>query len=226
MFQLATSVSHAGDIFDNFEDGNADGWWLGYSQHTPWVPGNWRVESGELVQDMAGDDFIALFNSDNLSDQIIEADIKLKGPSGYGGVTIWFQNDSNYLNVYIYPAAGEVWVSEKIDGSGNLTRYPFVLTQSNEFHNLRVETNNENGTLDVYIDDVFIFTHTIITSNRDGKSGLNNGNAGGYFDNFMISSSSIVDPLVNKDQRKNKGWKQYFFKNQGSCASFLERSEK
>ncbi len=57
---------------------------------------------------------------------------------------------------------------------------------------------------------------------------FDDGNAGGYFDNFNITSDSIVDPLTNKTQCKNGGWKVFTnpsFKSQGNCVSYLESNQ-
>ena len=166
---------------DNFDDGNADGWWLGYSQHTPWVDGNWRVEDGTLVQDQAGDAFIALLEGVESSDQTIEVQVKLNGPSGYGGVTLWFQDDNNWVNVLIYPAAKELWVLEYIDGVTNLSQYPYPTAENNIWYDLKVAANSKKGEMKVFINEDYVFTHDVATPNRTGQSGVNNGNAGGHF---------------------------------------------
>lgn len=195
IFGLTPSPSYAGSFFDNFDDGNADGWWLGYSQHTPWVNGNWRVEDGMLVQDQAGDQFNALVENLQIQNQTTEAQLKINGPSGYGGITIWYQGDNNWVNVFIYPAAQEVWVIEHIDNTSNLSRYPYTAGANNTWYNLRIDVNSANGELATYINGVYLFTHNVNTPYRTGQSGVNNGNAGGYFDNFKITSNDI--PPIN-----------------------------
>src|SRR5688572_11901087 len=102
---LSVSTAYAGTFSDNFNDGNAEGWWLGYSQHTPWVSGNWRVETGTLVQDQGADGFFAFVNNLQASSQMLETQLKLNGPSGYGGLAFWYQDNNNWVNVRLYPAA-------------------------------------------------------------------------------------------------------------------------
>ena len=49
------------------------------------------------------------------------------------------------------------------------------------------------------------------------------------FDNFNITSDSIIDPLTNKEQCKKDGWKTFTdptFKNQGQCVSYVEHLNK
>ncbi len=220
---ITTTSSYAISFFDNFDDGNADGWWLGYSQHTPWTNGNWRVENGVLMQDQSGDQFNALVENIQVSNQIIETQLLVNSPSGYGGITIWFQNDNNWVNVLIYPAANEVWVIERIDSANNLFRYPYASGANNTLYDLKVDADSTGGGLAVYINDVYLFTHTTITPYRNGQSGVNNGNAGGYFDNFNFTSSP-----TDKNQCKNNGWKAFnnpTFKNQGICVSYVISNE-
>lgn len=224
LFGIGVTPVYAGTFFDNFDDDNADGWWLGYSHHTPWVNGNWRVEYGKLVQDLGGDDFVALVENIQVSDQTVNTDIKINSPSGYDGITIWYKDSLNRIIINLYPASGGIWISEVVNGIFQSTRYPYI-SHNNIWYNLKVIANSVGSNLDVYIDDVYLFTHAVITPNRTGQSGVTNGNAGGYFDNFSITSDSIADPLADKEQCKNEGWKIFInpaFKNQGACISYLE----
>lgn len=233
LFGSITSSAYAGTFSDNFDDGNADGWWLGFSHHTPWVNGNWRVEDGKLVQDQAGDEFIALIDNLNLSAQTIETQLHTLGPSGYGGVTIWYKDNFHYTVVGMYPAAGLIYVTERT-GDGweyiHSTNYatPSVLTCA-ILCNLKVIADDVTGKLDIYLNDVYDLTYTVLTTYRTGQSGLLSGNAGGYFDNFSITSPLVVDPLIDKAQCKNDGWKKFnnhVFKNQGECVSYLQSNER
>ena len=45
-------------ISDDFNDGVADGWWLGYNPNGDY--GNWQIENGTLVQDKKSDWYPAL----------------------------------------------------------------------------------------------------------------------------------------------------------------------
>ncbi|KKS35648.1 MAG: hypothetical protein UU98_C0030G0011 [Parcubacteria group bacterium GW2011_GWD2_42_14] len=222
MLFVTGNIAHAGLFSDNFNDGTTDGWWLGYSQHTPWIDGNWRVQNGELVQDEPGDNFIGLVEGILISSQTIQIDIKLNEPSGYGGVTIWFQGSDNWVNILVYPAVGETWVQERINGTDQLFRYSSGSIQNNNFFTLKADVDSDDGEIDVFLDGVKIFTHHVVSTNRVGQSGLHNGNAGGHFDNFLISDS-IPKPLNNVNQCKQGGWQKFQFKNQGQCIKSLIR---
>lgn len=184
-------------LTDDFNDGNADGWWLGYSQHTPWVNGNWRVEDlgsphgGVLVQDNGGDHFIALVENLQLAAQTIETKVRLNDFGSYGGVTVWFQDDDNWVDILLYPAAGFIRVLEIVNGAGDADGSPDYLysypSSQTTWYTMKVVANSVAGTLDVYIDNTFVFTHNVVTSNRQGSSGVNNGNAGAYFDDFIVT---------------------------------------
>jgi hypothetical protein len=41
----------------------------------------------------------------------------------------------------------------------------------------------------VYVDDNLLFSHTLTIPNRIGQTGLINGNVGGTFDNFKLTSN-------------------------------------
>jgi hypothetical protein len=190
-------------FLDEFNDGNADGWWLGYSHANHSVYGNWRVENGVLVQDMGGDGFVALVENFQISDQIIETKLKFNGPAGYGGFTLWFQDYNNLVFINAYPAADFISVAEWINGIGTGTTYSHPLNYDNAWHTMRVLVLSGTGDLMVYIDNEYLFTHHTSTTQRTGQSGLMNGNSGGYFDDFMVSSGDSAPtrcylPLVHR----------------------------
>lgn len=178
---------------DNFDDGNADGWWLGFS-HNAYSPGNWRVENGTLTQDSGGDGFIALVNGIVVSNQEVQTDVWLHSPSGYGGTTIWYQDRANWTAVVLYPAAGGVWIIDSINGITAISNTYLHRFTEQAWHQLTVDANGTTGELDVSVDNSFFFTHQATTPIRTGQSGLYDGNAGGYFDNFRLSSSSVPEP--------------------------------
>jgi hypothetical protein len=224
LYGIAATPIFAGSFSDNFNDGNTEGWNLDYSPYGSGISGNWRVENGELIQDLGGDDYTSLVENVQSSSQIVQTDLKFNNPSGYGGITIWFQGDPNYVNIRLYPAAGELWVDERINSVNNLYRYTnpaFNLT----WYTLKVDADSSNGELAISINGTQILTHTVTTTNRTGQTGLHSGNAGGSFDNFSLISESIPDPLVNKVQCKNGGWQLFTnpdFKNQGACIRYIE----
>jgi hypothetical protein len=216
---LSTSSSYAGTFLDDFDDGNADGWWLGYSIGQPHLYGNWRIENQTLAQDSGLDGVVALLENFQLSGQTVETDLKLNGPSGGGGITLWFQDNTTL--VFVGLSNGTLTVAEVENGVWHSTGYlyPYSVNE-NKWVNLKVEANSLSGGLNVYIDNIYIFNHYLTTSHRIGQTGVVHGNAGGYFDNFMISASSIFDVQNGKDQCKKDGWKAFVyptFKNQGNC---------
>ena len=175
---------------DNFDDGNTDGWWLGFNHWDfPIEEGNWRIEDGCLVQDALPDHYIALVENLLLSNQTIETQVKLKSPKGYGGVTVWYKDLDNWINVYLYPNERSIFVFENIEGAGSPSgyfRYPYI-TSEDIWYDLRVDADSINGELALYLNDTYLFTHNTITPYRSGLSGLSCGNGGAYFDNFQIT---------------------------------------
>jgi hypothetical protein len=127
------------------------------------------------------------------SDQSIEVQLRTNGPSGYGGVTVWYEDASNWVDIYIHPAAGWIAVMEVINDTPNGTSYPYPSLKDLTWYNLRVDVDSAAGTLAVYVDGTYLFTHTVTTAHRSGLSGLNSGNAGGYFDSFGLTSMDPPD---------------------------------
>ena len=187
VFSSTKTVLAATSFFDDFNDGNPDGWWLGYSLEHPWVFGNWRVEDGRFVQDANGDSFASLVENNQYSSQIIETQIGLYSNVGYGGVVLWFKDVSNWVVVHLYPAYQRFTVWQSVDGTWTQTTYPYVPSSVYPTSDsLKVEANSVSGDLAVYLNNNHLFTHTVTTPNRTGQSGVLNGNNGGYFDNFSI----------------------------------------
>lgn len=223
-FSVRTAQA-ATTFFDDFNDGNAEGWWLGYSLEHPWVLGNWRVEEERLVQDANGDSFAALIDNNQYSSQIIETQIGLYGNVGYGGVVLWFQDVSNWVVVHLSPAYQLVTVWQSVGGAWTQTTYPYVPSSAYPtLDSLKIEANSVSGNLAVYLNNSYLFTHTVTTTNRTGQSGVLNGNNGGYFDNFTVSE--LTTPASKKDCKKD-GWEAFnwpVFSNQGGCISYTQES--
>lgn len=212
LLAISALPAKAATLLDDFNDGNADGWWLGYSLPFPSIPGNWRVVDGTLIQDNGYDGTIALLNNFQISDQTVEVRLKLIGPSGGAAIQIWFQNYNNAVGVGI--RSGAIGVSEVVDGVWYVTDYPFNFNiNENRWVNLKVEANSTNGDLNVYADGAYFATHHLVTSHRTGQSGIVTGNAGAYFDDFILSSNDIppaidIKPWDNTNIINLKGLKK------------------
>lgn len=180
---LFSANAFAAVFFDDFNDGNIDGWTN--------VSGNWHVENGTLVQDQPGDGYIAQVNDFLCSEQVIETQLLLNYPAGYGGFIIWQQSLDNVVAIRLYPGYGQIWIAESFDGTGYEYKYPYARDYST-WYDLRVEADSANGELKVYVDDTYLFTHTVSTVYRTGLSGLFNGNSGGYYDNFRLTTNDIA----------------------------------
>ena len=87
----------------------------------------------------------------------------------------------------VYPATGGIWVHEEINRVITSTYYPTDQRPSTyTWYNLSVDVSGESGEVDVFLDGIYIFSHTFSTPNRTGHTGVYNGNSseGAYFDNF------------------------------------------
>ena len=173
------------NIFDDFNDGDADGWWLGYAlKDHLW--GNWRVEDGTLVQDTGDDGVMALIENHQFSSQTIETRLKVNGPSGGDGVILWYQNDNNF--VYVVVSGNGVEISENNNGTWSVYSHPYPSFTFGTWYDLKVVADSISGNLDVYLDGNYLVTRTMNTQNRIGQTGVVNGNAGGAFDDFKLTS--------------------------------------
>lgn len=235
LFFGVTSPVYAGTITDDFNDGNADGWIMGAACSSPsWCgTGNWRVENNYVTQDYGRDGHMLLLDGYSLTDQKVQAKI-LWHDMGVGGLAVWRQNDDNWIFVN-YPYHDGFMVVEKWcdtplcprDENVVSTIYPYHFPER-VWQTLELVTHSSSGEIDVYLDDIYIFTHLAGQNiRRSGLSGFVSGNAGADFDDFSVTSSSIVDPLTNKDQCKKGGWQLFtdpIFKNQGACVSYFENN--
>lgn len=177
---------------DNFDDGDAVGWsFTAFGYPGAHTYGNWWVESGTLFETAGSDNNMALVADRVFSSQSVETGLSIYG---YVGITIWYQDAGHMVDVVVCPTYREgmrvvEFNSDEFtsDGSSFLaTEYPFRFQQSVRYR-LRVDANSKSGVLNVYMDDVLLFTHKTTTTERTGLSGLMSGNAGGEFDDFKIS---------------------------------------
>lgn len=183
---------------EDFNAENIEGWWLGFSHDprhlppNPYLYGNWRIEDGEFIQDKGGDHIVSLIEGRSFTDQIIEAKIKIKPTSGYAGITVWYKDENNWVNVFIYPKMGKIWVRSNVQGSTNDELYQYT-SSYNTWYDLKLDADSELGTIIVYVDGVKIFSHTVNSLYKEGSSGLNCGNQGAYFDDVEITSESTIE---------------------------------
>jgi hypothetical protein len=166
-------------FFDDFNDGDTEGWWLS-------PRGNWSIENGSLRQDNQGngEDWVYGVMDYEISDQIIETKVNTQG---YGGVVVWYKDPKHCIAVIIYPLRRGLNLNEAKDGGSISLRY-VIPTSHDTWYKLRVNANSVTGELDIYIDDSYIFTYKANTMIRTGQSGVTSGNGGAYFDDFKITN--------------------------------------
>lgn len=225
LFVGVVNDCEASTFADNFNDGNTDGW-SAYSPYPGRVDfGNWRIEDGIVKQDTGGDHYKFLVDNNIMSSQSIEAKV-LWHDNGYAGITVWYQDDKNWVDVF-YPYGIGFRVMEVIDGNFYYGDYPTIFSER-KWQDLKIDANSITGELAIYLDDEYIATHTVVTPNRTGLSGISSGNAGGSFDDFSLTSKPIlVGPPTKLNQCTKKGWKTFnnpSFKNQGACVSYVQKA--
>jgi len=173
-------------FFDDFNDGNADGWMFASRDGRVNDPASsWRVEDGRLLEFSGYDAQMAFVENLSLSSQSIEvqADILY-----FAGIALWYEDLDNYVFIGKYRGGGAIYVGEIINGIGGYgAAYPYLGTQYG-LYDFRLDADSSIGQLDFYVDGQYQFTYTATTKLRYGLSGLGGGNGGGYFDNFMVTS--------------------------------------
>jgi len=140
-----------------------------------------------LVQDTGDDGVLALIENHQFSSQTIETRLKVNGPSGGNGVILWYQNDNNF--VYVVVSGNGVEISENNNGTWSVYSHPYPSFAFGTWYDLKVFADSISGNLDVYLDGNYLVTRTMNTPIRIGQTGVVNGNAGGAFDDFKLTSN-------------------------------------
>lgn len=183
-------------FFDNFDDGDAGGWFIPAEQGG----GNWRVEDGTLVQDLGGERYKFLVESPPVSTQSVEALVSTNDPPGYGGVTIWYQDAGTWVDIFVYrqsDVASSLSIVESFDGTGQGFVFDFFHAHDGfSWYDLRVDADSATGELALYVDGARLFTYRAATTYRTGLSGLNSGNTGGRFDDFRLTGLTGAEPVI------------------------------
>ena len=188
----------AGTIFfDDFDDGNADGWVFPVNSGMSQGPGQWSVENGALAQEYFGDNNVGLVDDLILSDQVIEAQVRTT--RGYAGFAFWYQQVDDTLANYVAMSnwsTGNARVVEFTDGQAAVYYYPAPRFDDTDwrFYDWKVEADSATGAMTVYLDDTYVFTHTVTTPYRTGLSGVYSGNEHGYFDDFRLTDDIAPIP--------------------------------
>jgi hypothetical protein len=180
-------------ITDNFNDGNADGW-ISVAGYPPGTFGNWRVSNGAVIQDQGHDGFMFLLNNFPMSSQSVEAKIQQIADGG-NGLTIWYQDENNYVWGWYPGSNGNFVVTEKVNGTFVDTLYPLQYNEKT-FKTVRLDANSLTGEIAIYFDGDYLATYMATTTNRTGLSGFVSGNGGGSFDDFSVTTVPLPSAVL------------------------------
>ncbi|MCA9307896.1 hypothetical protein KC980_00110 [candidate division WWE3 bacterium] len=185
----ATEIYH--DNFDVYDTSV----WEAVPSTTGSTLGNWHPTGGYLVQDASGDHFKTVYKANMYTSQVVETSFLHNPIAGYNGITFWYQDANNWVDIYCYPTAADndVWVLETVEGITSLSTTVHNCAR-NVVHKVRVEADASSKSVNVYVDDVFVATHILTASSAFGYTGLNSGNGGGKFDYFDLSGTIYETP--------------------------------
>ena len=196
----------AGFFFDDFNDGNADGWT--FLEFDTRGPGEWSVENQTLVNNASTDWNMGLLDDVFVSDQVIETKLKT---TGYAGVTLWFHDEDNWVSAFIYPFSTGLRILEMVDGNSTPFLYEHQ-TLNDTWYDFRVEADSGTGELAIYLDSDFVLAHQTNSLYRSGQSGVWSGNNPAHFDNFRVTAvpepSTLVSGLLGMGLAGFGGWRR------------------
>ena len=169
---------------DDFSDSNLDEYQVvvNDTRATP----NWRVENGKLVQDAGNDHNFLLVKDKQLVTQVIENDLIMLSPNGYGGVVVWYHDMNNWVSVFMYPLLQNIGVYSNVNGLKTVTYYS-ANSSYDTLYRFKVAADSNTGTITVFVDDSQKVTHTASSIYRTGLTGVSSGNSGASFDNLLIT---------------------------------------
>jgi len=176
---------------ENFNDGVADGW-------TPRL-GSWRVMNGEYFVSV-GDNGISTLNGLNLTDCVIETQLRFTDSVGYkAGIVFRYSDNSHYYafeigNEYDHmeiikysPASPDYGESQGRAFIQPLYGNSSLVINANVNYTLRIEIQGSN--FNAYLDGQKVLSWTD-SSYNSGLVGLRARRADANFENFKIESAS------------------------------------
>ncbi len=199
------------DVFvDDFNDGDDNGWIAVTADAPGSSVGDWRVEDNMIKEYSSEGDYKFLRNDLNVGSQMIESKVFSNPIAGWGGVTIWYEDANNWVDVFMYPGYGDnsLWVIEFIGGISQTYKYPLTSDVST-WYLLKVNANDLTGKLKIYLDNEYILTHAAVTTHRLGRSGFTTGNNGANFDDFSVSWNDNSKEKDNDNSKYNHEYKHY-----------------
>ena len=180
--------------FDDFEDGDAEGW-LFYDDATG--PSNWFVDGGYLNQitnigeNSLGTHAVAgLASWDNytLSANVVSTD------DDYLGVIFRYQNAGNYYRLVVSSQAGRIRLQKRVAGILE------TMDQVNMMwplctYNISIDVQNDS--ISVYLNNqpYFAVIDTSFAAGRVGFTTINNN--GSFFDDIEVYDRLSIQPLDN-----------------------------
>ncbi|MBI3314139.1 MAG: hypothetical protein HYZ83_07890, partial [Candidatus Omnitrophica bacterium] len=173
------------------------------------ILGDWIMQSGALRQNsLASAPALQLFDSANLTDFTISADVFLTGVNGgFGvdeqaaGLVFRAKDSANYYDVVINRETREVEFRKIVNGKIEvLNSQASAEIADRNYINLKVDGKGTSFKIYVNGELLFTATHTLY---QTGKTGLTSQGAEAFFDNFSLSTFRAASDLVQSKSLKN-----------------------
>ncbi len=190
----------AATIFeDNFDDGNITGW-TGYG----YTPANWQANSNMLKYNgynyVGSIAFGAIDSLTTPTNFTMEADFRITSADSYGHIGFFwgFQNTSNFNTLYLRTHSDHVTHFSLLGGSQSSEYYLNIPGAANgSWYHMKISVDYTTRTMTTnfgsYTTTFTGTTFDAINRNTGGKMGVLTWGEVGYFDNVVITSSSVPE---------------------------------
>ena len=195
-----TNRSNVYLFWDDFEN-----YTVGSTASPPWtiVAGSWDVQDfggSRRYRIYGGTESKVYRDTSYTGGRIIEANVYDDYPSSntpHVGILITWQDVDNDDGIYFRDATDELCHSVRRDGSSSYQVITSMTINSQQWYSLKAVLLGMSA--DIYVDDIYRGTRTILDSNSVGGVGLWAWSGGevGYYDNFKVRKYMEPEPTAS-----------------------------
>jgi prepilin-type N-terminal cleavage/methylation domain-containing protein len=179
-FCTADGINRGAAIFDDFDDGNINGWTV--------RSGTWASSNGELYQSATNNNR-TLIGADVLGDITYEG--KIKVTSGSQAFLIFrYTDDNNFYMVGIRTDTNRVLVQRMRSGTTTQTASHSITLNNNNWYNLKIVL--EAKRLRVWLDCAQVIDMSDNLMNATGKVGFRTASSAARWDDVRCQSAAVL----------------------------------